>query len=224
MAQSATSLGTKTSLFVCFVFFWFLVFAFARKTQFFPQKRAFFVYFVCVSLCFSLAFFELPPFSLSLSLSLSCSCLASFLAVFHFCIWFLLFLFVFCFFVSRCSFVFFFCFSASCLVLFRIIMLDFVLLCILFSGCWCCCLFFLLCYFVVFYFLETCQKHLWKNGNWKTAKMKNAEKQKTDILTRAVSTIVFTNSVFFSFLCFFKFCMFCWKHYKNRGFSKNNKK
>ena len=41
----------------------------------------------------------------------------------------------------------------------------------------------------------------------KTAKMKNAEK-KTDILTRAVSTIVFTNSVFFSFLCFFKFCIF----------------
>ena len=41
----------------------------------------------------------------------------------------------------------------------------------------------------------------------KIAKMKNAEK-KTDILTRAISTIVFTNSVFFSFLCFFKFCIF----------------
>ena len=41
----------------------------------------------------------------------------------------------------------------------------------------------------------------------KTAKMKNAEK-KTDILTWAVSTIVFTNSVFFSFLCFFQFCIF----------------
>ena len=38
----------------------------------------------------------------------------------------------------------------------------------------------------------------------KTAKMKNAEK-KTDILTRAVSTIVFTNSVFFLFLCFLFF-------------------
>ena len=35
----------------------------------------------------------------------------------------------------------------------------------------------------------------------KTAKMKNAEK-KTDILTRAVSTIVFTNSVFFFFFVF----------------------
>ena len=56
----------------------------------------------------------------------------------------------------------------------------------------------------------------------KTAKIKNAEK--TDILTRAVSTVVFTNSVFFSFLCFFQFCIFCWKHYKNRGFSQKKKK
>ena len=41
----------------------------------------------------------------------------------------------------------------------------------------------------------------------KIAKMKNAE-NKTDILTRAISTVVFTNSVFFSFLYFCKFCMF----------------
>ena len=47
---------------------------------------------------------------------------------------------------------------------------------------------------------------------------------KKDILTRAVSTGVLTNSVFFSFLCFFKFCIFCWKHYKNRGFSQKKKK
>ena len=40
----------------------------------------------------------------------------------------------------------------------------------------------------------------------KTAKMKNAEKM--DILTKAVSTVVFTNSVFVSFLCFFQFCIF----------------
>ena len=32
--------------------------------------------------------------------------------------------------------------------------------------------------------------------------------KKKDTLTRAVSTIVFTNSVFFLFLCFFKFCIF----------------
>ena len=36
--------------------------------------------------------------------------------------------------------------------------------------------------------------------------MKNAEKK--DTWTRAVSTIVFTNSVLFLFLCFFKFCIF----------------
>ena len=36
--------------------------------------------------------------------------------------------------------------------------------------------------------------------------MKNAEK--TDILTKVVSTVVFTNSVFVSFLCFFQFCIF----------------
>ena len=36
--------------------------------------------------------------------------------------------------------------------------------------------------------------------------MKNAEKK--DTYTRAVSTIVCTNSVFFLFLCFFNFCIF----------------
>ena len=35
----------------------------------------------------------------------------------------------------------------------------------------------------------------------KTPKMKNAEKKKTDILTRAISTVVFTDSVFFFFFC-----------------------
>ena len=41
----------------------------------------------------------------------------------------------------------------------------------------------------------------------KTAKMKNAEK-KTDILTRTVSTGVFTNSVFFLFCVSFNFAFF----------------
>ena len=52
--------------------------------------------------------------------------------------------------------------------------------------------------------------------------MKNAEKK--DIWTRAISTIVFTNSVCFSFLCFFKFCIFAENTIKNRGFSQNTKK
>ena len=46
-----------------------------------------------------------------------------------------------------------------------------------------------------------------KNGNWKNSK--NEKCTKTDILTKAVSTVVFTNSVFVSFLCFFQFCIFC---------------
>ena len=40
----------------------------------------------------------------------------------------------------------------------------------------------------------------------KTAKIKNEEKK--DILTRTVSTSVFTNSVFFCFLRFFQLCIF----------------
>ena len=42
----------------------------------------------------------------------------------------------------------------------------------------------------------------------KTAKMKNPEK-KTDILTRAVSTVVFTHSVFFFFFVFLSILHFC---------------
>ena len=47
------------------------------------------------------------------------------------------------------------------------------------------------------------------------------QKKKTDILTRAVSTIVFTNSVFFLLLCFFKFCSFAENAIKI-GVSANN--
>ena len=149
MAQSATSLGPKPSLFYLFLFF-FLAFALREKPCFPPQKGIF-VYFFCVSLCFSLAFIELLPFSISLSLSFSCSFLASFLSVLHFCSWFLLFLFVFVSLFQDVLLFLFYCVSASCLVLFRIIMLDFCFLCILFSGCCCCCFWFsLLCYVVVF--------------------------------------------------------------------------
>ena len=54
----------------------------------------------------------------------------------------------------------------------------------------------------------------------KAAKIKNVEK--TDILTRTVSTGVFTNSVFFVFCVSFNLAFF-WKHYKNRGFSPKKK-
>ena len=63
---------------------------------------------------------------------------------------------------------------------------------------------FIFCYFLIFGNLS---KTSLKNMEIrKTAKIKNAEK--TDILTRADRTVVFTNSVFFSFLCFFQFCIF----------------
>ena len=55
----------------------------------------------------------------------------------------------------------------------------------------------------------------------KTAKMKNAEKRTfwQEQLAQLCSQIVS-----FSFFVFLKFCIFCWKHYKNRGFSKKTKK
>ena len=46
----------------------------------------------------------------------------------------------------------------------------------------------------------------------------------TDILTRAISTGVLTNSDIFIFLCFFQFGMFCRKHYKIGVSALQNKK
>ena len=87
----------------CFFFLAFLsLFLFIEKPRFFPLKKGIFGFILSVSLCFYLAFFGPPPFSLSLSLSLSCSFLSSFLSVSHFCIWFLFFIFVVFVFVSRC--------------------------------------------------------------------------------------------------------------------------
>ena len=174
MAQRATSLGPKPSLCYLFVF--------------------------CFFLFLFLSFFELPPFSRSLSLSLSCyfSC---FLSVFQFCIWFLFFPFVFASLfqdVLLVFFVFFFCFL-SCFVLnhhvgflFALhlvfwLLLFFVPLALLFCRCF-------------FDFWKPVKNFSEKVEIPKIAKMKNPEK--TDILTRAISTVVFTNSVFFSFFVF----------------------
>ena len=147
MAQRATSLGPKPSLFVLLVFVFlflghltFVFFCFclnSLKPCFAPKGH--FCLFICVSLCFSLAFLEkpwasqflspylsFPLFLFSLfwaspffpfSFSLSCSFLSSFLPVFHFCFWFLLFLFVL--FASWFQdVILFFFFPACCLVLF----------------------------------------------------------------------------------------------------------
>ena len=206
MAQRATSLGPKPSLFIFIVFFFsslpFLSLFFNRKTLFSPLKKA--ILFIC--LCFPLLLFSLclglPLFSLSLSLSLSCSFFSCFLPVFHFCFWFLLYLSV-LFFVSRCYFVFVFllvvllCFESSCLIS------------CCFASCFLLLVVFGFCCFHILLFVDF--NYLSKNisekfGNCK--KNKNEKCTKKDILTRAVSTGVLTNSVFFSFLCFFKFCIF----------------
>ena len=202
MAQRATSLGPKPSLFYyLFCFFVSLSLLLLEKNLFSPQERAFFVYFFCVSLCFSLAFFELPPFSLSLSLSLLLFFLLPSFLFFIFvsgsCFLFLLFasllqdvlLFL---------FVFFFCFL-SCFVLNHHVGFMFALhlvFWLLLS------LFFLLCYFVVFFWIlgNLSKTSLKQMEIPKIAKMKNAQK-KTDILTRGISTVVLTNSVVFFFFC-----------------------
>ena len=201
MAPRATSLGPKPSLLLFFFRFWFVssFFAFSflvliAKPVFTPKNLHFCVFF-CVSLCFSLAFLGPPPFSISLSLSLSCFFLSSFLSVSHFCIWFLIFIFAL---LALFSFkmLFCFCLSACCLVFFWIIIFHFFVLCILFSivvvFCFCCfgILFFL--------FFETYQKTSLKNLEI-AKKPKYKMQKKTDILTRAVSTGVLTNSVFFLF-------------------------
>ena len=172
---------------------------FNRKTLCSPQKRQFL--FICVSLCFSLAFvWASPLFSLSLSLSLSCSLLSCFLPVFHFCFWFLLYLSV-LFFVSRCYLVFVFllvvllCFESSCLIYCCCVASCFLLLVVLGFCC------FHILLFVDFNYLSKTSLK-----NWKL--QKNEKCTKKDILTRAVSTGVLTNSVFFLFCVSLNFACF----------------
>ena len=102
MAQRATSLGPKPSLFVisffCFFSFPSLLF---NTWKVFPPEKGIFCLFLSLSLCFSLAFFGLPLFQflfLCLSLSLSISLPLS-LVLFHF-----FFLLVFLFLLSFGSF------------------------------------------------------------------------------------------------------------------------
>ena len=165
----------------------------------------FHVLFLCLSLSLSL--------SLYLSLSLSLFVLSSFLAVFHVNFWFLLFvfvLFVFCFKMWFC-----FCFSAWSLVLFWIIILDLFS----FASWFLVVLFFCFCCFGILLFLLLATP--FKNVSQKVWYCKKMKMLKTDILTGTISTDVLSNSVS---LCFFKFCMFCWKHYKGRGFNKKQSK
>ena len=116
MAQRATSLGPKPSLFylffvfLCFFFLFFLCFPFFAffsllylKNPVFPPPKKKGCFLLLIVLCFPLFLFSIflaSPFSLSLSLSLSSSFLSSLLPVSHVNFWFLLFgigLFAFCF-------------------------------------------------------------------------------------------------------------------------------
>ena len=91
MAQRATSLGPKPSLFIIFLFFLVCLSSFPffalyyKKNLAFPLEKGIFGLFLSVSLCSSLVFFGLPLsqfFFLCLSLLLL---LFSFLPVFLFC-------------------------------------------------------------------------------------------------------------------------------------------
>ena len=168
--------------------------------------------------CFVLFWFVLCLFCVCLCLLLSVSCenhsflCNSSVLVYwrvnlgsHSSFWFLLVVCVWFAFVSRCSFGF-----VLLLVLLFVwitiitIVLDVFLHCIFFC-CWCLfLLWYFVCVFLIFGYLP--KTYLEKLEIPKTPKMKKAEK--TDILTRAASTGVLTNSVFFCFGVSLEFACF----------------
>ena len=128
-----------------------------EKNPVFPPKKGIFVYFFCVSLCFSLALFHFLLF-----LCLSLSLLACFLpfCFFHFCFWFFLFLFVLFTFVVLWFLLF--C-LLSCFVLNHNLSVVFALH--LLSSFCSCFLFCLLWFFVFFDFGKPNKNIFKKNGN-----------------------------------------------------------
>ena len=205
MAQRATSLGRKPSLFgfvVVVVFFVSSCLLVIEKSVS-PLNKGIFCLFVCVSLYFCLALCWPPPVSISLFLPVSCPFLSSFLLVSHVSFWVLLFVIVL--FVFSFKMFFCFCFSACCSVWHH-----YITYCFGFASCFLVVVFLFLFFALIFVYcliFLSIENISQKYGNSKNPKMKM--QKKTDILTRAVSTFVFTNSVFFSFLCFFTFCIVC---------------
>ena len=180
MAQRATSLGPKPSLFFCFLFIFAVLSLPLIENPVFPLKRPFLLFIFCVSLCFSLAFFGLPFFHflvfVSLSLSLSCYFLYSLLPVSHVNFWFLLFVIGLFVFVSRCSNVF--VSFLSCVVLNPNLRFIFVLhlICCCCYFCFSFCCFHIFCFFDVWLPLKSISENM---EIQKTAKMQNAEKKRT---------------------------------------------
>ena len=113
------------------------------------------------------------------------------------------------------------CVAACCLALFWITILDLLLLCILFSCCW---FSFVFC-FGMFYLLifgyqsktSLDKLEIWNPPKWKM------QRKKKNFLTRAISTGVFTNSVFFFFACL-QIVHFCWSTIEIEASSPRNKK
>ena len=114
----------------------------------------------------------------------------------------------------------FFCFgfSACSLVLLWITISDW-LLCFLFSCCCCFGLFVALvfCYLSNFGYLS---KTFLKNWNYEPTQNEMKKTEKRAVWQEQLAR-VFTRSVFFFFLCVFKFCTLCRKHYKIVALAKN---
>ena len=233
VAQRATSLGPKPSFLFVFVFFFCYLLSFLRfpffdlnwKPCFLLPRKAIVVHFSVFPFVSLLPFLGIPLLHclficLSLSLSLSISLVFfSFLASCFSC-QFLVLVFV----IGLFAFCFKNCFSPgllSCFVLnhnLRFVFILHLLLLLLSLFLFCCFHIFCLFFLIFGYLWKTSLKimEIWK----KKTKMKNTGK--TDILTRAISTGVFTNSVCVClcacFLCFLNICIFgnfCWKLYKN---------
>ena len=136
MAQRATSLGPKPSLFIFLFFFSFLCLffiCFLIGNPVFPPKKGNFRLFICVSLLFLFSLVLASPFFFPFSFFVSLLLFSFFLpsCFFHLSFWFFLFLVVW--FASWFKMLCCFSFSACCL-----------LVCILWS-------FFLFCFFVVLF-------------------------------------------------------------------------
>ena len=224
MAQRATSLGPKPSLFFIFLFFFsllsFLCFPFLvfnwKPLFSSPQKTVLLFIFLCFPLFLFSLFWASPFFTFSFSLSLSlsllfvsfflASCFSCQFLVLAFCYWFVCVLF------QDVLLFLFFC-LLSCFVLNHNLRFAFILHLLLLLF-----LFWLISYFL--FLLWQPLKNI--SEKWNFENRKNETCRKTDILTRTVSTGVFTNGVSFSLMCFFKILHFCWKH-RIWGFSKKEK-
>ena len=226
MAQRATSLGPKPSLFVFFFWGGVLVFFFAllslffnRQKTCFPPRTGHFLFVFNVSLSFSLNLFWPPPFSVSLSLSLCCSFLFTFLLVFLFCF---LFVSCFCLFLSLSFFIAFVSWKEK----HENIQLQFVFL-KYFLFLLVSCLAFLfqipfsyLCFFLIlsYVFSSTSMFLVSKRTNWEA--QKNKKKKTNCNKTGFFMNLCFAKCEKLSFFfCPFFLPMMFKKHYTNRYFS-----